>query len=304
VLAKPTGIVVGGVSAVFHVWRREWTRALACASGTVTGLVLYAVYNFVRFGNPLMFGPKWDGFTLCCVREAAVGLLVSPGRGLVWYCPVAIIGVIGAVREARQGRPGGALVLGMFAGYFALHAVWGEWQGGWSWGPRLLVPVLPGLVAAAALGSRAWRRSLIAAALLGLVINAPTLAWSYQRYLAFAYERGVSDTALIWSWADAPITNGWSSAAAQYRQAAVSDVRAVLDLAGTDDESASKAEVFRVVPLWWWMLPLVGVPRAAGAVVSLILVAGGLLAFARGWLALPLDTVASRPVGPYASQGL
>jgi len=297
VLAKPTGIVVGGVGAVFHLWRREWTRALACASGTATGLVLYGAYNFVRFGNPLTFGPKWDGFTLCCVREAVVGLLVSPGRGLLWYCPVAIIGLVAAVREARQGRPGGALVLGTFAGYFALHSVWGQWQGGWSWGPRLLVPVLPGLAAAAALGSRGWRRLLVAAAVLGLVINAPTLAWSYHRHLAVSYERGVSEAALIWSWADAPLTNGWPSAVAQYEQAAASDVGAVLKLAGTDDVSASKAEVFRVVPLWWWMLPLVGVPRAAGALVSLILIAAGLIAFTRGWRALPVEAVVSPPVG-------
>lgn len=305
VLAKPTGIVVGGVGAIFHLWRREWSRALACASGTATGLVLYGGYNFVRFGNPLTFGPKWDGFTLCCVREAAVGLLVSPGRGLVWYCPVAIIGLIGAVREARQGRPGGALVLGTFAAYFALHAVWGQWQGGWSWGPRLLVPVLPGLAAAAALGSRPWRRLLIAAALVGLVVNAPTLAWSFERYLAVAYERGVGEAPLIWSWADAPLTNAWPSAVAQYQQAAASDVGAVLNLAGTDDVAASKAEVFRVVPLWWWMLPLVGVPRAAGAVVSLMLIGAGLMAFVRGWRVLPVEAVASPPVGhSYAPQAL
>jgi hypothetical protein len=155
------------------------------------------------------------------------------------------------------------------------------------------------------LGSRAWRRVLIAAALLGLVINAPTLAWSYQRHLAIAYERGVGHAALIWSWADAPLTNAWPSAVAQYRQAAASDVGAVLNIAGTDDVAASKAEVFRVVPLWWWMLPLVGVPRAAGAAVSLILIGAGLMAFARGWRGLPVEALASSPVGhSYAPQAL
>jgi hypothetical protein len=51
------------------------------------------------------------------------------------------------------------------------------------------------------------------------------------------------------------------------------------------------------------LLSLVGVPRAVGAVVSLILIGAGLMAFARGWRVSPVEAVASSPVGhSYAPQ--
>jgi hypothetical protein len=31
------------------------------------------------------------------------------------------------------------------------------------------------------------------------------------------------------------------------------------------------ARNFRIVPLWWWMLPLIHIPRVPGAIVSAIL---------------------------------
>ena len=58
VLAKPTGIVVGPVIAIHAVLvgksaRAFWTPVIS----TVIGLAIYFVYNDIRFGNALSFGP-------------------------------------------------------------------------------------------------------------------------------------------------------------------------------------------------------------------------------------------------------
>jgi hypothetical protein len=279
VLAKPTGIVVGPTVAAYHLWRREVRPAVASLAGSVVGFGVYAAYNAMRFGNPLTFGQRWDGFTLCCIPQALAGLAISPGRGLLWYAPIAALGLVVTLARLRRA-PHLALVAGVFFGFLGLHAVWGQWQGGWSWGPRLLLPAVPGLVAAAAL---APRRVLTAAAVVGFVVNAPLLVSSYQRYTAFAADRGVSAHAQVWSFADAPLLNAWGSAAAQIDTATRSDVRALVREAGVDERRAADAEVYRVVPVWWWMLPVAGIPRAAGLVVALGLMASGLWAFRRAW---------------------
>jgi hypothetical protein len=71
-----------------------------------------------------------------------------------------------------------ALVLALFAVAWVLAATWHSWQGGWSWGPRL---VIPGVVVALALtapwiGTHAARLKL--AALLfaaGFVVSLPAV---------------------------------------------------------------------------------------------------------------------------------
>jgi hypothetical protein len=45
----------------------------------------------------------------------------------------------------------------------------------------------------------------------------------------------------------------------------------------------------RIVNLWWWMLPAVGIPRAAGAAVSLALLIIGLWLIGRALARAPDD---------------
>src|SRR5262249_43129358 len=90
VTAKPTGIVPGPCLSGYLLCRRssaaKWRAPLG---GGAAGLLIYLVYNWSRFGNPLDFGQRGD-FALNVVFSAMAGLLISPGSGLLWYCPVAI----------------------------------------------------------------------------------------------------------------------------------------------------------------------------------------------------------------------
>lgn len=273
VLAKPTGVAVGGALALWHLLGGRWRQAAHAGLGTMVGVAVYGGYNWVRFGNPATFGQRWGGFTTCCVPEAVVGMLVSPGRGLLVYSPVVLLGAIGLAVAWR--RPPARLIAVLVAGFVAIHSVWGEWAGGWSWGSRLLVPALGLLCAAVALAPAALQRLLPVAAIAGLLINAPTLFWSYHQYIEDAYERGVSDDQLIWSWRHAPVVRAWPSALAGLARAAHSDVREVIAAAGRDDRGSTRAEVFRIVPVWWWFSPVAGVPRwLAGAAAALLALAG------------------------------
>jgi hypothetical protein len=163
----------------------------------------------------------------------------------------------------------------LVAGFLAVHSVWGEWVGGWSWGSRLLLPTVGLLCAAAAVAPAAVRRAVPLAIAVGFLINAPTTFWSYHQFIEAAYERGVSDDELIWDWRQAQVRHAWPAAIASVARARESDVRQVIAAAGRDDRGSRKAEVFRIVPVWWWLSPVVGIPRwLSGGLAALLALAG------------------------------
>jgi len=122
----------------------------------LVGLAFMFAVNFIRFGSPFVSGYQaaFDGALL-------VGLifeLASPGRGLLWYFPLALLAPIGAWVLWRRGlrHETAALILPVLI-YLPLYAEWPF--NGWSYGPRYLVPLIP---------------------LLGLL--AGSVAWSHRRY--------------------------------------------------------------------------------------------------------------------------
>ncbi|GAB4531811.1 MAG: hypothetical protein Kow0063_11520 [Anaerolineae bacterium] len=100
-------------------------------------------FNFIRYGSPLetgytqeiSFQKPWVG---------AVGLLVSPGRGLFIYAPLMLL-LFWGLRPAwrRLARPYLGLLGLMCLGYWLFYGSWFAWGGAWGWGPRFLLPVLP-----------------------------------------------------------------------------------------------------------------------------------------------------------------
>lgn len=88
------------------------------------------------------------------ISTGVLGLLVSPGRGLLLFFPLAWLAVPGLVRLLRTRWPSAVTLAGLIAVPFGLYATFFAWWGGaWCWGPRLLVPVLPLVSVAAAVGA-------------------------------------------------------------------------------------------------------------------------------------------------------
>jgi hypothetical protein len=275
VLAKPTGILLGPALSIYLFLRKTPARfSILPAVGSGFGLLLYFFYNLVRFENPLNFGQPW-AFSLSAIPEGIAGLLVSPGRGIIWYCPPVLAAILG-FRKAAKTRKTEALLIGsLFAGFVALHSFWSFWHGGWSWGPRFLVPVLPGLMALTGLLEGKTAKGLLALAFAGFLVNAPAMVSFYERYYAEANEQGVSDSALLWSPSRAPLLHAWGAASREIADARNHDVREIFHEAGTPSATIAASRALRVVALWWWVLPVVRIPRWIGVVCSLAMVIWG-----------------------------
>jgi hypothetical protein len=275
VLAKPTGIFLAPALSAYLLLKKTPARlALIPALGGGLGLLLYFAYNFFRFANPLTFGQPWV-FSLSALPEGITGLLFSPGRGIIWYSPAVFL-AIPAFRKAWKTKPTEALLIaGLFLGFLGLHSLYENWHGGWSWGPRYLLPTLPGLMALTGLLEGRAAKALLYLSFLGFLVNAPTLISFYERYYAEANEQGITDSQLYWSPARAPLLHAWGAASREITDARNQDVRELFRQKGTPSETVASSRALRIVAVWWWVLPIVHIPRFVGFACSVAMVVCG-----------------------------
>ncbi len=289
IAAKPAGVVIGPVLALYFGFKRYPIRTvISPLVGTGMGLMLYFGYNYLRFGDFFTSGQNASKFQFAGMLERLVGLIFSPGAGggLIWYCTPVVLVII-AWRKLWKTQPIEALaVLGIFCGYWVLHSFWRF--GGWSWGPRFLVPTLPALFAVIGLLDRKWWRWLIVLTVIGLFWNAPTLVSFFQRYYAEASD-GRYIRKVLSLWGDpsyAPLFNAWGAAFRQVQEAFNTDIKEVLSGVGivpSKGELAS-SDLLRIVAVWWWMLPVAGIPIWIGFLMALMMIALGVWSLRRGWL--------------------
>ncbi|HEV2058630.1 MAG TPA: hypothetical protein VGR11_04680, partial [Solirubrobacteraceae bacterium] len=143
VLARPQSAAFAPLLLGFLALRGADLRALA---RTIPPLAVAAIvtvaYNVFRFGDAFEFGyrpPVDPGFTTP-LPEGSAGLLFDAEKSLVLFAPALVLAPLAFVTLWRRARLTAALLLAMFAVTFVLAATWHSWQGGWSWGPRLVIP--------------------------------------------------------------------------------------------------------------------------------------------------------------------
>jgi len=258
------------------LWRtRRFWLSLLPGLGTAIGLATYCFYNYYRFGRFLRFGHVF-AFSVGYAKEGFIGLLVSPGFGLLWFCPCVVLSFV-ALRKIRERRLEAWAIVALAFCWVLLHSFWLGWFGGWSWGPRLLLPVLPGLVAVTGILRNGWRKTLAGLTVLGFVISAPNLVSYYQRYFAEAYQAAVPEWELRWLPSKSPLVNGWPAALREIDDARRSDVVKMLqERTETPASTVETSRALRVVAVWWWVLPVVHVSRLWGVGVSAVLATCGI----------------------------
>jgi hypothetical protein len=173
-------------------------RVVAYAAGVAMPLSGLLLYNKVVFET-------WSGFTALQRTDAAhaggawqtpvleglLGILFSPSRGLFFYTPLALFALYGARRVFAQ--PGWARLRPLALAAIPLvltYAKWSNWWGGWCYGPRLLIDLLPIaclLLAPALAGARA-RPWLSAAFVVCLGVSAFNAALGALAYDLFGWD--------------------------------------------------------------------------------------------------------------------
>lgn len=104
------------------------------------------MYNFARFGSPLDAGYNADETFNGDIIIGVYGLLFTPGKSLFLYSPILLVFFLGYPAFFRRYRTQALFILAIIVTTILLYAKWHAWHGGWGWGPRFLVPVIPFLL--------------------------------------------------------------------------------------------------------------------------------------------------------------
>ncbi|MEA2129258.1 MAG: hypothetical protein QOJ85_2149, partial [Solirubrobacteraceae bacterium] len=149
VLARPQSAAFAPLLLVYLALRGgggDLRGGVLAAARTLPPLAIAAVitvsYNLYRFADPLQFGyrpPVDPGFTRPLL-EGCSGLLFSSAKSVLLFAPAIVLVPLAVVALWRRQRATTALVVALFAVTWGLAATWHSWQGGWSWGPRLIIP--------------------------------------------------------------------------------------------------------------------------------------------------------------------
>lgn len=221
-------------------------------------LAIAAAYDVARTGNVLGSGygrqatpaafstPLWVGI---------YGLVLSSGKGLLWFAPIVLLAPAGLLAWRHQDR---ALTLGVTAGVVVtviLYASFEHWAGDGSWGPRYLVPLVPALVTAVAAllaqrslaDRRAWWSAALVLGLLGTAVQVGGVAIYFGAEMReagdYPYTRSLSDPRFMseshWNPYFTPIAGHWRMLARNLREHLSGHVPHVaLGGAGADSTSA------------------------------------------------------------------
>ncbi|MCX5823515.1 MAG: hypothetical protein NTY86_08415, partial [Deltaproteobacteria bacterium] len=112
------------------------------------------------------------------------GILLSPGRSIFVYSPILALAIPGAWLFYKKEKLLALSIVLTVLAYIIVVASWHDWDGGWTWGSRLLTPIVPLLgfliapVLRAAKGKKVEMVLILTLATLGLLVQCLAIARS------------------------------------------------------------------------------------------------------------------------------
>jgi hypothetical protein len=160
VVVEYTAGVAGAVLAGFGLGKiMRWQPGMrggaiaAAGAGVFVTVLVLAVYNTAAFGSPIHIG-YGDVVGFGGMKHGLMGvswpspsvlykILLGRYRGIVWVSPLMLVAPLAFVAAFRRlQQPEAWVLLLVPAAYLAINGGYVYWEGGWSTGPRFLVPAL------------------------------------------------------------------------------------------------------------------------------------------------------------------
>jgi hypothetical protein len=164
----------------------RWRAAFGLTAAIGAAVAIHFAWNAQRFGNPFDFGYDWGetvtvlparAFLLTDLPRGLAVLLFSPGKSLLLWVPAVWLSVTRARECPRPVLAGILTSLGLGLLFYGAYLFP---EGGYSHGPRHLVPIVPLLLLPAAAPGRPWRRStLVACFAVGVTLASLSVSISF-----------------------------------------------------------------------------------------------------------------------------
>lgn len=205
-------------------WTRLFWALLWFSLPLAVAVAVTFLYNWMRFGTLISFPLEpFEQFTTPLLTGVA-GLLLSPGKGLLWYLPLALLSIGGALWVLLKPQPAGIqrsdvlLALGTIVATVALYAAWYDWPGGRAWGPRMIAWLTPAFVILAlpllATALDRTRPLALRAVVWGVLTvsglaQVPGVLVNFEQQEALDMAAGVSFETLLWQANRSPLLTYW-----------------------------------------------------------------------------------------------
>ncbi len=174
----PAMLIAAAIAIYVITTRNRWQENIPFFAGAGFVAVCLGIYNWQCFENPFVLA--YSKLSLDTFREqatrgvfgvrmprplTAVRLLFSPSRGLFFLSPVLLLAVPPLLKRLRKknARPEALLLVCIPIIHILFNSGYVGWHGGWTHGPRYLVPALPFLAFPVVFGR--WRSVSIASLL-------------------------------------------------------------------------------------------------------------------------------------------
>lgn len=296
---------------------RRPSRWLLPLLGVALAIAGHLLYNVARFGNPLETGYGAQASVSAFTTPLLVGLyglLLSSGKGVLWFAPAIALTPIGLAEMARprqhsnEPRHGAAArnaVVAIVAAWSAgllQFAKFQHWAGDGSWGPRYLVPLLPLAFLAVAFAltaaSRARRRIAWALGCAGLVVTLGGVGIHFGAEMRavgdYPYTLALDDPHFMeashFNPRFSPIGVHWRMLGDNVASHLRGEVPRLGAGGPVDPRLGISAEdqhaLLRAIDVWWLYARYAGLPALPLAAAALLLAAAAAWAIARAFAAL------------------
>ncbi len=183
-------------------------KALVALIGALVPIVLFLWFNQASHGNPLKLSgtlpsvkaidasgspitpPLADdpskAFDPVQKGKSAIGFfetrnllngfyihLFSPDRGIIFYAPVILLGLLGFLFLLSADKTAGNILIAVGSAVFLLYSMWGDPWGGWAFGSRYMIPLYAILAIGLSFVIARWKKNY-----LFVIIFLPLLAYS------------------------------------------------------------------------------------------------------------------------------
>jgi len=193
----------------------------------IGAIILNQYINYSRFGywfsTGYQQGSDYFNLNFTHFTNAVLGNLVSPGRGLFVFYPLSLLSMIGIVHLYKRDLRIAILFTSITLGFLVFYSTWNDWGAGISWGPRFLIPAIPGFTVLAFLGFDSLSKTihlkalpfviLVALLTVGAIVTVQGLVFNFLEFYSKFELSGPMIVGGLYHFRPeySPIINGWGN---------------------------------------------------------------------------------------------